>query len=59
MTSIAQTKLVGKWAHRIRLYFPCDDFADVGGPHGSAPTINQMVDMLKEHLEDCQKGCTK
>lgn len=59
MTSISETKIVGKWQHRIRLYFPCSDFADIAGPHGTAPTVVQFAAVLKEHLEDCEKGCTK
>lgn len=55
---ISVTKIVGKYQHVIRLYFPCNNMTDVRGPHGTAPIVHQLVEALQEHLKDCEE-CEK
>lgn len=54
---IADTKFVGQFKHVIRLYYPCEMFEDVKGPHGDPPDLTEIARVLARHKRECEDGC--
>jgi len=54
---LKDTKLTGKYAHVIRLHYPCDNVEDIKDNYGEPPTVEILVAALKRHRDECEE-CT-
>lgn len=54
MRNLQRAKLIGHFKHVIRLDYPCENIEDIRGPHGQPPTVEDLANAMKRHLEDCE-----
>jgi hypothetical protein len=54
-SNISETMFIGQFRHVIQLAYPCGVTELVNRPHGLPPTVVEVTNAMKDHLQVCKE----